>query len=222
MVRKPNARQRRRELCDAAIRLLANEGAKGLSHLKVDREAGVPDGGASFYFRTRSALLMAVAQRLAELDHAALVWALRLIGQESETGSAETPSKLAVLMITAAQEPHLTRTKARYELMLQASRDPALAAVFAPNIELFGRVHRAIVSQLQPPGVEADDALLNDQIAATAAFINGVGLQLAVGDRSIHDAEQIDRLLTAIINGVIVAHHRDTTGNYPSGGWAVG
>src|SRR5258705_9319538 len=70
--RKPNPVERRRELCDAAIQLLAADGAKGLSHLKVDRKAGVPDGTTSFYFRTRSALLRAVAERLAEVDLANL------------------------------------------------------------------------------------------------------------------------------------------------------
>ncbi len=70
--RKPNPDQRRRELCDAAIQLLADDGAKGLSHLKVDGRAGVPDGTTSFYFRTRSALLHAVAERMVELDLAAL------------------------------------------------------------------------------------------------------------------------------------------------------
>lgn len=42
--RKHNAAERRRQLCDAAISLLADEGPRGLSHLKVDRQAGVPDG----------------------------------------------------------------------------------------------------------------------------------------------------------------------------------
>lgn len=70
--RKPNPGERRRDLCDAAIQLLADDGAKGVSHLKVDRKAGVPDGTTSFYFRTRSALLRAVAERLAELDLADL------------------------------------------------------------------------------------------------------------------------------------------------------
>ena len=68
MRRKPNLQQRRRELCDAAIRLLADDGIKGVSHLKVDRKASVPAGTTSFYFRTRAALLHAVAERVAELD----------------------------------------------------------------------------------------------------------------------------------------------------------
>jgi DNA-binding transcriptional regulator YbjK len=186
---------------------LADEGAKGLSHLKVDRRAEVPDGTTSFYFRTRSALLLAVAQRVADLDHAALLSIIRLIRHGDATVSDDGPSQLATLMITAAQEPHLTRTKARYELMLQASRDAALANVFQPNIELFTELHRRIVSQLQPSGVvEVDTAVLKDQIVATMAFINGVGLSLAMGERAVDSAAQIDRLLSAILTGVVVTH----------------
>lgn len=86
--RKPNPAERRRDLCDAAIRLLADDGAKGLSHLKVDRKAGVPDGTTSFYFRTRSALLRAVAERSAELDLAEL----QAIADTSDAGGeAPTP-----------------------------------------------------------------------------------------------------------------------------------
>jgi len=188
---------------------LANEGAKGLSHLKVDREAGVPDGSASYYFRTKDALLLAVTQRMADVDHAVLLAFVRLVRDAEGTAANDGPSALATLMIRAAEEPHLTRTKARYELMLEASRNPTLAEVLAPNIRLFTQLHREIVMQLQPAGVDVDPTVLEDQIAATMAFINGVGLELAVGDRSIHDAEQIDRLLAAILNGVVIAHRGD-------------
>jgi DNA-binding transcriptional regulator YbjK len=44
MRRKPNSAKRRRALCDAAIHLLAAEGARGLTHLRVDRQAGFADG----------------------------------------------------------------------------------------------------------------------------------------------------------------------------------
>jgi len=40
MRRKPNVEERRRNLCDAAIELLAEDGARGLTHLRVDRRAG--------------------------------------------------------------------------------------------------------------------------------------------------------------------------------------
>lgn len=60
---KPNVEQRRRDLCDAAIELLAAEGARGLTHLRVDRHAGFADGTTSFYYQTRSALLRGAIDR---------------------------------------------------------------------------------------------------------------------------------------------------------------
>jgi DNA-binding transcriptional regulator YbjK len=68
MRRKPNIEQRRRDLCDAAIELLAAEGARGLTHLRVDRHAGFADGTTSFYYQTRSALLRGAIDRVIELD----------------------------------------------------------------------------------------------------------------------------------------------------------
>jgi DNA-binding transcriptional regulator YbjK len=67
-MRKANVEQRRRDLCDAAIALLAEDGARGLTHLRVDRRAGVADGTTSFYYQTRSALLRGVTSRVVQLD----------------------------------------------------------------------------------------------------------------------------------------------------------
>src|ERR1700756_5757865 len=102
--RKPNPAERRRDLCDAAIQLLADDGTKGLSHLKVDRKAGVPDGTTSFYFRTRSALLRAVAERLAELDLASL----QSVADVSEgRGDDPSPSRLSQVGMQGAGEAPL-------------------------------------------------------------------------------------------------------------------
>jgi hypothetical protein len=68
MRRKPNAEERRRDLCDAAIELLAEDGARGLTHLRVDRRARVADGSTSFYFQARSALLRGATDRVVQLD----------------------------------------------------------------------------------------------------------------------------------------------------------
>ena len=136
MRRKPNADARRRELCDAAIQLLADEGAKGLSHPKVDRYAEVPNGSTSFYFRTRSALLRATAERLAELDLSDLMSVADPVDTDDSFGSADA-SRLATMVMLSGQEPRLTRTKARFELLLQANRDPEIAEVFRHNGEMF-------------------------------------------------------------------------------------
>lgn len=195
--RKPNPAERRRDLCDAAIRLLADDGAKGLSHLKVDRKAGVPDGTTSFYFRTRSALLRAAAERLAELDLAEL--------QEiaDSSGPGPSPSRLLQVVTQAGADPQLYRTRARYELTLQAIRDPALAAILQQATDAFTKLHREILVQLMPHGAQLDPAVVEDLSNVTLTFINGLLQRLVHGDRIVDSPEQLDGILSAIATGIL-------------------
>ncbi|OBI92667.1 TetR/AcrR family transcriptional regulator [Mycobacterium asiaticum] len=198
--RKPNPAERRRDLCDAAIQLLADDGAKGLSHLKVDRKSGVPDGTTSFYFRTRSALLLAVAERLAELDMANLQ---AVADNSANPRNAGSPSLLSQVVIQSGQEPELSRTKARYELTMQAARDPALATTLQQGTEAFTKLHREILVQLMPRGAELESAVVEDLSNITLTFINGLLLRFAHGDRIVGSAAQLDGILAAIASGVL-------------------
>lgn len=210
--RKPNPAERRRELCDAAIQLLADDGAKGLSHLKVDRKAGVPDGTTSFYFRTRAALLRAVAERLAELDLAAL----QTVADSAGRDSGSSPSLLATLVIESGSEPQLSRTKARYELTMQATRDPAMAETLARSTEAFTRLHHDIVARLVPHGADLDPAVIDDLTNVTLTFINGLLLRLAHGDRIVNSAEQVDRLMSAIVTGILISDQHERSPQAPA------
>jgi DNA-binding transcriptional regulator YbjK len=188
-----------------AIQLLADDGTKGLSHLKVDRKAGVPDGTTSFYFRTRSALLRAVAERLAELDLASL---------QSVADSADrrvdnpSPSRLSQVVIQAGREPQFSRTKARYELTMQATRDPALAEILQQATDGFTKLHREILVQLMPRGDELESGVVDDLSNVTLTFINGLLLRFAHGDRIIDSPEQLDRILSAIAGGILKSPHK--------------
>jgi DNA-binding transcriptional regulator YbjK len=198
--RKPNPAERRRDLCDAAIQLLADDGAKGLSHLKVDRKAGVPDGTTSFYFRTRSALLRAVAERLAGLDLATL----QSVADSAVDGRDNpSPSRLSQVVIQAGGEPQLSRTKARYELTMQAARDPAMAAILQQATDGFTKLHREILVQLMPHGAELESAVVEDLSNITLTFINGLLLRFVQGDRIIDSPEQLDRTLAAMAVGIL-------------------
>ena len=61
---------RTRQVGDAAIAVLADHGARGLTHRAVDQAAGLPPGTTSNYARTREALLTLALTRIAELDAA--------------------------------------------------------------------------------------------------------------------------------------------------------
>jgi DNA-binding transcriptional regulator YbjK len=58
--------QRRSELADAGLRVLAREGARGLTHRAIDVEADVPKGTASNYFKTREDVIAGLIERIGE------------------------------------------------------------------------------------------------------------------------------------------------------------
>jgi DNA-binding transcriptional regulator YbjK len=194
MRRKPDGDQRRRELADAAITVLAAQGAKGLSHVKVDRTAEVAKGTTSAYFRTRSALLVAIAKRVLELDRIALQQANSAAGGQEQ----QTP-RLADVVASASQEPHLTRAKARYELNMLATREPAIADLVRRANEGFVELYRDMMLHLLPGGRELPPSVVDDMSAITQTFISGLLGRYAIGDFSISDPDDIDRLLRTML-----------------------
>lgn len=58
------ARDRRTVLADAGIDIVAERGLRGLTHRAVDAAAGVPEGSTSNHFRSRAALVEALAERI--------------------------------------------------------------------------------------------------------------------------------------------------------------
>ena len=160
----------------------------------------MPAGTASFYFRTRTALLHAVATRLAELDVADFSLVAELAEDQSTqfTGTAG----LARIVMYVNSEPWLTRAKARYELVLLAGRDPELTAILSESAARLYALAREAVTQWYPAGSAPDPALIEDQAVATLAFINGVMLTFVAGQPVVDDAERLDRLIRGVIAGV--------------------
>ena len=119
---------RRREILAAATTVLAQQGNRGLTHRAVDREAGLPEGSSSAYYRSRSALLGAlgdfVADRLAA-DVEALGGRLATCPGDHERAVAE----VSRLFSRWLDQPALLA--ARLELTVAATRDRELAQRFA-------------------------------------------------------------------------------------------
>jgi hypothetical protein len=160
----------------------------------------VPAGTTSFYFRTRKALLHAVAARLNELDVADLSLMTELAGDRS-TEFAGTAG-LARIVMYAATEPWFTRAKARYELLLLASGDPELAATLNESAEGLYALARDVVAQWHPADSTPDAALIEDQAIATLTFINGVMMTFVAGRPAVDSPEHLDRLIQGVIAGV--------------------
>lgn len=203
MRNKPKSAQRRNALCDAAIALLAADGARGLTHLRVDRQAGFADGTTSFYYQTRAALLRGAMDRVIELDVASFTSAL------AATGEGEVDSLLSTLATQAmrtAVEPERSRARARFELMMIASRDPELGVVFDDLMKQFVAISEAAVAQVQPAGAPADQKLIKEQAFAVVTFLGGFLFRLAYGLTDLDSAESLERYLHSVISGVAADH----------------
>ncbi|MDY7105124.1 MAG: TetR family transcriptional regulator [Actinomycetota bacterium] len=164
------AGSRRTELADAAIRTLAAEGMRGLTHRAVDRTAGVSEGSSSYYFRTRRALVDAAVDRLlalelAELEHAGAQQDERSrgdgTGAEALVAAAED---LAHLWLTDGRD----RLAARYELSLEGMRRPELRARLAVAAT---SVRATVADQLRAAGVEEPERTAADLVAGVDGLL---------------------------------------------------
>ena len=129
-----SAENRRERIADAALEVLAEHGARGLTHRAVDRALDLADGSTSFYFRTRSALLLAAAQRLIVLD---------LVDISSMSQDRSGTASLVALWVSPQRR---TRSLARLELLLSAARNPELQFMQETRAKFIDRVSRGAQS----------------------------------------------------------------------------
>ncbi len=203
MRRKRDVQQRRRDICDAAIELLAADGARGVTHLRVDRHAGFPDGTTSFYYQTRAALLRGAIDRVVELDVADFTNALNA----TDDGEVDSLlSRLAEQAMRTAVEPERSRARARFELMMIASRDPTLGTASDGLTDRFVEISEAAVAQVQPVGKPADPELIKEQAFAIVTFLGGFLFRLAYGLAEVDSAKSLERYLHSVIAGVAADH----------------
>ncbi|RZU54168.1 TetR family transcriptional regulator [Krasilnikovia cinnamomea] len=154
MARNP---ERRRLLADAGLRVLADSGARGLTHRAVDTEAGVPTGTASNYFRSRDALLGALGERIMERfapDEAVLARLAR-----REPGRELFVDYLRYIVERTTAQPELTR--ALIELRLEGARRPELAESLGATLRGGYREDVAFHATTGLPGGAVEIALLH-------------------------------------------------------------
>jgi DNA-binding transcriptional regulator YbjK len=186
---------RRAALADAAISVLATDGARGLTHRAVDRAAGTPTGTSSNYFPTRDALYDAIAHRIYD----------RLAGDAPAEADAEPPSRerlhalIADIVDRVTAQPQLT--VALLELRLEASRRPELRAAMTAFLrEQFDRDVTFHTAAGLDGGADevlllhvAFDGLMLDQLLTPGA--------LPIADRSALVRRLVDRLVPASVAG---------------------
>lgn len=187
-------------MCDAAIALLAEDGPRGLSHLKVDHRAAVPDGTTSFYYRTRAALLHGVADQLVRYDADAFDEAFK----DAPNSSGDViASALAGQILSIREEPQQSRTRARLELIMLARRDADLASGFAPMDASFRALAERLVIAMQPDDDSPlDRSLCDEQVSVLLAFLGGLIFGFANDARRTLSRDDLQRQIHAVIIGV--------------------
>jgi Uncharacterized protein conserved in bacteria len=182
---------RRAALLDAAIEVLARDGARGLTFRAVDTEAGVPMGTASNYFANRDEML---SQAGRHIHHR--LWATP---QEIDTFSRATPSRgLAEEMLRALLR-RIDADRSAYlallELRLEATRRPRLRAELTATIRANFADNVKAYEDFALPGDGTTVLLL--YLAMSGLIIERLTLPDAI------DALSPDEVIAALIERVV-------------------
>ncbi|MEV0678417.1 TetR family transcriptional regulator [Actinosynnema sp. NPDC050436] len=179
---------RRTALVDAAIEVLAREGARGLTFRAVDVEARVPAGTASNYFANRDDLLRHVGEHIhvrLQPDPERLAALLRA-----------DRDKALVLALMKDILARLSHDRAGYlallELRLEATRRPGLRA------DLTGTIARNLEDNVR---YHLDIGLPGDRTTVVGLYLAMTGLvveHLTLPD--VLPADTLDDLIAALVD----------------------
>lgn len=160
--------ERREQLVDAAIEVLAEEGLTGTTTRAITDKAGLALGAFHYAFESKDALLRAVLDRRADEIETALATATRDI-----TSIQQVIDRLAEMAWTIVQGRRDLEI-AIYELTLHALRNPELAAVAAGKYDRYVEVVREAISGV---GDLPDDNAAEEIARFLVATFDGLILQ---------------------------------------------
>jgi DNA-binding transcriptional regulator YbjK len=174
----PLGEDRQDAIADAAIHLVATRGLRGLTHRAVDTEAGLPPGSTSYYLRTRNALLTACVQRMLTRD-------LTATTPSQSAGSLE---EFLVAMVVGLAHERADDLAARYELSLEARRQPELQdAIIQGGRQLRDGLAGMLAALGIPDAAEVAwpvaammDGLLYDRLAGAGTTLSAEAYEHAV------------------------------------------
>ncbi|RSN48294.1 TetR family transcriptional regulator [Streptomyces sp. WAC 04229] len=190
MVRRNDLR--RAALVDAAIEVLAAQGARGLTFRAVDAEAAVPAGTASNYFANRDDLLTQTGARVYE----------RLVPDETTIARQRAAGNDRATYVRLMRElvDRISSFRSGYlallELRLEATRRPGLRAVLTERIR---EDVDANVAYHQGSGLPGDAMAVKLLYLALNWLIVE---QLTLPD--VFTEEERDQLVTAAVERIVV------------------
>jgi len=121
--RRSRGVRRRTQILEAALRLLAQDGASILTHRAVAQEAGVPIAATTYYFKSKEHLIAEAFQLHAENEARRVAEATKAI--DAELTKDQLADQLAEFLSYGLYHARTTLI-AEFELLLQAARQPEL------------------------------------------------------------------------------------------------
>lgn len=148
----------RTQLLDAAMKIVAERGLQALTHRGVEARVGVAHGVTTYHFQSREAMIGALLRHISDRQ---FEWITRLSDELAALPIEERARSLQRLVEAMMGEP--TVTLARYELYLQAARDPQLQDLVRTLRQRYVALY---VDVFRQAGAVAPEAAANRMLSA--------------------------------------------------------
>lgn len=181
--------ERRTLLSDAAVRVLAQQGARGLTHRAVDTEAGVPPGTVSNYFATRDAIIDSILERISDR----LAPSVEDVAAKPRTNAREAFAyylRDIVRRLTTDKDAAV----ALFELRLEATRRPHVANILTQWLRDGLDADVAFNERQELPGGRDDIVIFH--YAITGFILDQITIPI---DSTVNTDETIDRLVASLL-----------------------
>ena len=163
---------RRTLIAECAVTIIADQGPRALTHRAVDQSLKLPAGSTSYYFRTREALLEAIALYIVERSRSAFTGLL---------GTHIAPARLAAEYLDDLLTHRRNELIARYALLLELRENPELCKLLAGSLFSQEKAYEAF----QSVGVADPDSATENFLS----LLEGLIFDHCLGPRSCDTAE---------------------------------
>lgn len=160
-------------ILDAALRVAAVHGVRGITHRKVAAEAGISLGSTNYHFASIDELVLEAFRRFSVRER---VRYDRMFDAATSTSDVID----AILFTVAAQYEQRDRAILLYELYAQGVRDPSYRSI----VRTWSRATHLRIARLYTEAVAA----------RAEVVIEGLTFQRLLGDHPITDAQARDML----------------------------
>ncbi len=185
--------QRRDEVLDAALRVMARDGLRAVTHRSVAAEAGGSVRATTYYFASIDALIEAAFVRYVERSLARFAEVEAAIPARGVTPQAAAAGLAAI--VVGDVELDRDGLIAEFQFALEAARRPDLAATYGRWQDALERTLRAYAVALG----SAEPALHARVVLAT---LRGLELEALARPGETLDAAGIEQAFAAVLGGL--------------------